>query len=134
MTPFRWPLDAIGALAPRVLAAHDGERPSVDLGYARAISHPIPVLAANDGEVSFALEGGGGCAVSLDHGGTWCTHYTGLSTLEVIRCSPRLRRRQWVRAGDVLGYMTNKLGFELWRWTADRGFVTPSEPTPHCSA
>lgn len=91
------------------------------------------MLAANDGEVSFALEGGGSYAVSLDHGGTWSTHYTGLAKLTVSACLPRLKRRQLVRAGDVIGYTTGKLGFELWRWTDDRGFVAV-EPRPYLAS
>jgi len=128
--PFRWPLGALGDLRPRVLAAHEGDRPSVDLGYERAPLAIVPVLAANDGEVSFALEDGGGCAVSLDHSGSWSTHYTGLSKLAVAYCLPRRKLRQSVRAGDVIGYTTNKLGFELWRWTDDRGFVAV-DPRSH---
>jgi len=128
--PFRWPLAALNDLPPRVLAAHGGDRPSVDLGYERAPLELVPVLAANDGEVSLALEGGGGYAVSLDHSRSWSTHYTGLSKLAVIRCLPRRKLRQSVRAGDVIGYTTCKLGFELWRWTDDRGFV-PVDPLSH---
>ena len=128
--PFRWPLESLGDLAPRVLAVHEGDRPSVDLGYERARRDLVPVLAANDGEVSLALEGGGGYAVSLDHSGTWSTHYTGLSKLAVVRCLPRRKLRQSVRAGDVIGYTANRLGFELWRWTDDRGFV-PVDPRSH---
>jgi hypothetical protein len=122
-TPFQWPLGSLGDLAPRVLDAREGERPSVDLGYARMPIELVPVLAANDGEVSLALEGSGTYAISLDHGGTWSTHYTGLTKLAVIPCLPRLKRRQSVRAGDVIGYTTGKLGFELWQWTDERGFV-----------
>ena len=124
--PFRWPLDALGDLAPRVLAAHEGKRPSVDLGYANALQELVPVLAANDGDVSLALGGGDRFAVSLDHGGTWSTHYTGLAKLAVIACRPRVKLRQSVRAGEVIGYTTGKLGFGLWEWT-DRGFV-PVDP------
>jgi len=129
-TPFRWPLDTLGDLTPRVLAAHEGDRPGVVLGYERAPLEPVPVIAANDGEVSLALEGGGGYAVSLDHGRAWSTHYTGLSSLAVIRCLPRRKLRQSVHAGDVIGYARSKLGFELWRWTDDRGFV-PVDPRSH---
>lgn len=129
-TPFRWPLDVVGELAPRVLAAHEGERPSVDLGYAQAPHVLVPVLAANDGEVTLALEGGGGYAVSLEHSGTWSTHYTGLSQIAVTRYLPRRGLRRRVRGGDVIGYTTGKLGFGLWRWTDERGFV-PVDPRSH---
>ena len=132
-TPFRWPLASLkrcGDLEPRILAAHDGERPSVDLGYALSPVELAPVLAANDGEVSFALGKDGRYAVSLEHSGTWCTHYTGLAKLEVTACMTRLKRRQRVRGGDVIGYTTGKLGFELWQWTDDRGFVAV-DPIPH---
>lgn len=132
-TPFCWPLASrghVGELAPRVLAAHEGDRPSVDLGYVRAPSDLVPVLAANDGEVSFALAGNGSHAVSLEHSGSWCTHYTGLAKLAVTACLPRLKRRQTVRAGDVIGYTAGKLGFELWQWTDEDGFV-PVDARPH---
>lgn len=132
-TPFRWPLGPLGELAPRVLAAHQGDRPSVDLGYASPLAELVPVFAANDGDVSLALEGGCSYAVSLDHRGCWSTHYTGLANLVVIPCLPRLKRRQFVRAGEVIGYTTNKLGFELWQWTDDRGFVAV-DPRPHLAS
>ena len=132
-TAFRWPLDPLGELAPRVLAARDGERPSVDLGYMSKQTKLVPVLAANDAEVSFAFGRDGHYAVSLDHGGTWCTHYAGLDKLAVIATLPRRQRRQRVRTGDVIGYTTAKLGFELWRWTDDRGFVAV-DPRPHLAS
>lgn len=137
-TPFIWPLRALGDVAPRVLASHEHERLGVDLGYAPA-SIPdggllVPVYAVNDGEVACAIEGKTGCAISLDHGGTWSTHYTGLGTMAVIRRLPRLRARQFVRAGEVIGYASRpRIGFELWNWTDDRGFVAV-DPRPHLAA
>lgn len=84
----------------------------------------MPVFAANDGEVACAIDGTAGCAISLDHGGTWTTHYTGLAKLALIRCLPRLKRRERVRAGQVIGYATQpRIGFELWKWTDAHGFV-----------
>ena len=94
------------------------------------------MLAANDGEVSCALEGPNGCAVSIDHGGTWTTHYMGLSKLFVVACRPRLKRREYVRAGQVIGCAAKApigIGFELWQWTDDRGFVAV-DPIPHMRA
>lgn len=125
--PFTWPLQAFGNVEPRVLASHDGNRLGVDLGYAPALcGHEllVPVFAANDGEVACALDGTAGCAISLDHGGTWTTHYTGLAKLALIRCLPRLRRRERVCAGQVIAYATQpRIGFELWKWTDEDGFV-----------
>lgn len=133
--PFEWPLRAFNNNAPRVLGAHEGERLGVDLGYTLAFSdRELPVFAVNDGEVACAIEGGYGCAISLDHGGTWSTQYTGLSGLGVVRCVPRLKRREYVRAGQVIGYANKpRIGFELWQWTDDRGFV-PVDPHTHLAA
>lgn len=124
--PFEWPLHALGDLEPSVLAVHGGDRRGVDLGYAlpHARELLVPVFAANDGEVACAIETPTGCAISLDHGGTWTTHYTGLTKLAVIRCSPKLKRREHVHVGQVIGYTQKpRIGFELWQWTDDRGFV-----------
>jgi len=125
-TPFEWPLRAVDGIEPTVLASR-GERLSVDLGYATAPCDRelhVPVCAANDGQVSCAIESATSCAISLDHGGTWSTHYTGLAKRAVNRCLPRLRRREYVRAGQVIGYATEpRIGFELWKWTDGRGFV-----------
>ena len=133
--PFEWPLRAFNDTEPRVLSAHDGERLGLDLGYTLALSDlEVPVFAVNDGEVACAIEGGYGCAISLDHGGTWSTQYTGLARLGVVRCVPKLRRREHVRAGQVIGYTSMpRIGFELWQWTDDRGFVAV-DPRPHLAA
>lgn len=126
-TPFRWPLASLDNLGPRILAARET---SVDLGYVRKQGELVPVIAANDAEVSFAFGRDGHYAVSLEHSGSWCTHYTGLDKLSVIATLPRLKRRQRVRAGDVIGYTSGKLGFELFQWTEERGFIAV-DPLPH---
>jgi murein DD-endopeptidase MepM/ murein hydrolase activator NlpD len=102
----------------------------VDLGYARKHNELVPVVAANDAEVSFAFGRNGHYAVSLEHSGSWCTHYAGLDKLAVIATLPRVRRRQRVRAGEVIGYTSGKLGFELFQWTDDLGFVAV-DARPH---
>ena len=131
-SPFMWPLRAVGGVGPHVLAAHDNDRLGVDLGYTLAPSGGlVPVYAANDGEVACAIESPTGCAISLDHSGTWSTHYTGLTMAVVTRCLPKLKRRQYVRAGQVIGYATQpRIGFELWKWTDDRGYVAV-DPRPY---
>ncbi len=133
-SPFTWPLRACGGVDPRVLTAHCGDRLGVDLGHAlapRGQGERMAVYAANDGEVACAIESPAGCAISLDHGGMWSTHYTGLTTLAVTRCLPKLKRRQYVRVGQVIGYAAQpRIGFELWKWTDDRGYVAV-DPRPY---
>ncbi|MDQ3369915.1 MAG: M23 family metallopeptidase [Myxococcota bacterium] len=127
--PWRWPLQRVGNRNPIVLAEHTSdERRGVDLGYAVASFDSelfVPVHAAQSGEVSFAIEGQDGCAVSIDHGG-WTTHYGHMSKMFVTRSLGRLRRRQYVRAGDVIGNAARSplhIRFELHVWTDARGFV-----------
>ncbi|CAN5885591.1 hypothetical protein BH11MYX2_BH11MYX2_36890 [soil metagenome] len=133
---FRWPLESLGLREPSVLREHDGGRRGVDLGYEPRPYDAdlfVPVFAANDGEVACALESPTGSAISIDHGGTWTTHYTGISKVFVIPCLPRLRRRESVRAGQVIGYAAKspiRIGFELWQWTNADGFVAV-DPLPH---
>lgn len=127
--PWRWPLPRLGNRSPIVLAEHTSDaRRGVDLGYAVSSFDSelfVPVHAAQSGEVSFAIEGDEGCAVSVDHGG-WTTHYGHMSKMFVTRSLGRLRRRQYVRAGDVIGNAARSplhVRFELYVWTDARGFV-----------
>jgi murein DD-endopeptidase MepM/ murein hydrolase activator NlpD len=127
--PWRWPLGKLGTRPPIVLDEYViGERRGVDVGYVVAPFDSelyVPVYAAQSGEVSYALEGKDGFAVSLDHGGT-TTHYAHMRQMFVTRCLGRTRRRQHVRAGDVIGYAAQAplhLRFELWKRTDDRGLV-----------
>lgn len=129
-TPFQWPLERFGSRDAKVLAVHvDGDRQGIDLGYSPMtydLDLFVPVYAANDGEVSLALGASTGCSVSLDHG-RWCTHYAHLSKMFVTSCLPRLRRRQHVRRGEVIGYAAKApvhVRFELWQWTDEYGFVS----------
>lgn len=127
--PWRWPLGKCASRPPIVVDEYVlPDRRGVDLGYVVAPFDSelyIPVYAAQSGQVSFAGEGSDGCAVSIDHGNT-TTHYAHMSKMFVTRCPGRTRRRQYVRAGDVLGNAARSplhVRFELWKWTDDRGFV-----------
>ncbi len=127
--PWRWPLQRFGSRSPIVLAQHlNRERRGVDIGYAVSSFDSelyVPVLAAQSGKVSFAVDGEDGCAVSIDHGG-WTTHYAHMSRMFVTPSLGRLRRRQYVRAGEVIGNAARSplhIRFELHAWTDDRGFV-----------
>lgn len=130
--PWRWPLARLGNRDPIILSDQheDGVR-SVDLGYVAASYDSelfVPVFAVQSGEVSHAIETEHGFEVGLDHGGrTWGTFYGHLSQMFVTRCLPPLRRRQCVRAGDVIGYAAKAplhLRFGLWQWTDEDGFVS----------
>jgi murein DD-endopeptidase MepM/ murein hydrolase activator NlpD len=133
--PWRWPLGKLAGRQPIVLDDHvTADRRGVDLGYVIAPFDSelyVPVYAVQSGEVSFAHEGPDGCAVSLDHGKT-TTHYAQMSKMFVTRCLGKTRRRQYARAGDVIGYAAKSpvhVRFELWKWTDDRGFVA-IDPRP----
>ncbi|MBX3156780.1 MAG: M23 family metallopeptidase [Deltaproteobacteria bacterium] len=105
-----------------------GEHPYAEIVYDdHPASHFVPVLAVQDGVITYA----GGvtieCAgkkvrrysIALDHPGGWSTRYGDLEhmfSMPVDRFAKR--RKQRVRAGDVLGYASRDpvhVGFELWR-------------------
>jgi murein DD-endopeptidase MepM/ murein hydrolase activator NlpD len=136
--PWRWPLPRLAGRNPIVLASVDADRHSVDIGYVAAPYDSdlfVPVFAAKAGEVSFATETKDGFALSLVHG-DWTTHYAHLSKMFVTRCLPRLRRRQFVPAGAVIGYAARSplhVRFELWQWTDESGFVAV-DPMPHLTS
>lgn len=126
--PWQWPLPRLGARDPIVLAEYaETDRRGIELGYVAAPFDSelfVPVFAAQAGEVSFALEGKDGFAISLDHG-AYCTHYAHMSKMFVTRCMPRLRRRQYVPVGEVIGYAAKAplhLRFELWERAFTAGF------------
>lgn len=128
-----WPLPRLAGESPRIIAhANDGRR-AVDIGYELlAFSQLfIPVYAVRSGTVSFAAELASGCAVTIDHGGVWSTHYAHLEKMFVAPTLARRRRRARVRAGEVIGYAgrdPSHVRFELWKWTARDGFV-PVRPS-----
>ena len=134
--PWRWPLPKLGRRSPIILGEHTAEeRRGVDLGYVVAAFDSelfVPVYAAQAGEVSFAMEASDGFAVSIDHG-EWTTHYAHLSKMFVTPARPKLRRRQHVRAGEVIGYAAKTplhVRFELWQRTITGGFEAV-DPIPH---
>lgn len=123
-----WPLPRLAGDSPRIIAhANDGRR-GVDIGYERlAFSQLfIPVYAVRAGTISFAAQLASGCSVTLDHGGTWSTHYAHLEKMFVVPTLARRRKRTRVRAGEVIGYAgrdPSHVRFELWKWTARDGYV-----------
>jgi murein DD-endopeptidase MepM/ murein hydrolase activator NlpD len=134
--PWQWPLPRLGNRTPIVLAEHESlNRRGVDLGYVVAPFDSelfVPVYAAQSGEVALATEGSDGFAISIDHG-AWTTHYAHLSKMFVTRTLPRLRRRELVSAGDVIGYAERAplhVRFELWERAFTGGFECV-DPVPH---
>ena len=129
---WRWPLPRLGNRDPIVVDKHvENGRHTVDIGYVAASFDSelfVPVYAVQSGEVSHALETKDGYEVGIDHGGrTWSTVYGRLSQIFVTRCLPRLHRRQYVRAGAVIGYASRRpllARFALWQWTEECGFVS----------
>jgi murein DD-endopeptidase MepM/ murein hydrolase activator NlpD len=134
--PWRWPLPKFGSRSPIVLAEHaTGERRGVDLGYIVAPFDGdlfVPVYAAQSGEISFAMDASDGFAVTIDHG-AWTTHYAHLSKMFVTPTVRKLRRRQHVRAGEVIGNAAKAplhLRFEVWQRMFSGGFEAV-DPIPH---
>jgi len=106
--PWIWPLPRLDGVAPCVLASIDElQRDSVDIGYA---GHPsssacVPVLAAQDGIITYAGTAAGSPTVCLDHAGGWSTQYADLERVLTLPTDRfRHRRKSRVRAGDVLGH------------------------------
>jgi murein DD-endopeptidase MepM/ murein hydrolase activator NlpD len=123
-----WPLPRLAGEAPRVIARANDHRRGLDLGY-QHIAFPdlfVPVFAVRSGTVSFAACITTGCAITIDHGGVWSSHYAHLDKMFVPPTLGRRRRRKYVRAGDVIGYAAREpshIRFELWQWTARDGFA-----------
>ena len=133
---WRWPLGRLGNRDPIVLDESSGTHHGVDIGYAAFPSDSllyVPVYAAQAGEVSAAIDLPTGHAITLDHGAhNICTQYAHLSKMFVTPCLPKARRRQFVRAGEVIGYAAKSplhIRFELWRWTDGNGYVAV-DPLP----
>ena len=130
--PWRWPLERLADREPHVIAEHiKGERRTLELGYEERFFDAelfVPVSAAQEGEVALAGESPSGFMITIDHGyREWATHYTHLSRMFVAPyLGQKKRRRQHVRAGEVIGYAAKspiRMRFELWNWTDEKGFV-----------
>jgi hypothetical protein len=106
-SPWVWPLPRLDGAAPCVLAGGGSPADGFELGYPGRSRSPglVPVFAAQDGVVTYASNAVGGSTLSIDHAGGWSTHY---SELEHVLARPtdrfRRRRKERVRAGDVIGH------------------------------
>ncbi len=123
-----WPLPRLDGVAPYIIQptgspALDG----VTIGYRERSSSPglVPVFAAQDGIVTYAGSTGSGSTLSIDHAGGWSTQYSELEHL-LARPTDRFRRRrkERVRAGDVIGHASRsslRIRFGLSRLTDEGG-------------
>lgn len=123
-----WPLPRLAGDTPQVTLHVNDDRCAVHIGYERVSFDGlfVPVYAAKSGFVTFAQRTSNGCAISIEHDRTWCTHYAHLKDMFVVPTVPARRRRARVRAGDVIGYAAANpihIRFELWKWTDADGFV-----------
>jgi hypothetical protein len=152
-----WPLPALNGREPVILGLVAKEVRGIELAYARASTddaittcppgtpngtdtHLMPqmaaVLSVDDGEITFAGRHGPGYAIIVNHGNGWASHYANLESLCAIRTDLYRPREQYVRAGDVVGYVGapslgqfKRLYFELWQLDRIRHFV-PVDPRP----
>jgi hypothetical protein len=144
-----WPLAAVNGREPIVLDAPDKPH-GIELAYPRihaedavdkcpsgtangTATHIMPgmtpVLAIDGGEIVFAGREQHGLAIVIVHGFGWASYYANLEAVVAIRTDLFRSKPQYVRAGDVIGYVgaptpggLKRLYFELWRG-ADREFV-----------
>lgn len=125
-----WPLAIIEGANPRILANPTSARGDgiILIGYQDEISsrNPIPVLAAQGGVVTYAVQATNGATLCLDHPGGWSTQYEGMKSLSVL-ATDRFRHRRKVRvaAGAVLGHIWRSppcLHFAVAR-LADNGLI-----------
>ena len=122
-----WPLPRLDGLAPCVIEP-TSVCPAVGgiaIGYPGRSSSPdlVPVFAAQDGFVTYASSRADGSTICIDHAGGWSSNYDELEHL-LTRPTDRFRRRrkERVRAGDVIGHAPRsilRIRFGLSRITGD---------------
>lgn len=131
-----WPLPRLDGLAPCIIEPTPASPApgGIAIGYPGRASSPdrLPVFAVQDGVVVYANSSAGGAAICIDHAGGWSSHYGELEHL-LTRPTDRFRRRrkQRVRAGDVIGHAPRsilRIRFGLSR-VADDGCVD-EDPAP----
>lgn len=108
-----WPLARLGTHHPIVTGVSDRHF-CLELGYEPSVERPplVPVLAIGHGTVLYATSD----RIVLDHGDGFATAYLGLEHVLVAHRARRARKRgARVQPGQVIGFVTDVLGFEIWR-------------------
>jgi hypothetical protein len=144
-----WPLAALNGREPVVLPS-PGDSRGIELAYPRlnagdAITtcppntpngtetHLMPqmtaVFSVDDGEIVYAGRSASGYRIIVNHDNDWASHYANLEAIVAIRTDLYRSRAQYVRAGDVIGYVGapepgafKRLYFELWQLDHSRHF------------
>ena len=106
LKPWVHPLAELNGCKPAhpTLAA-DGSH--VELAYEDNPTLPrlVPVFAAHDGVITYAARTAAASVICLDHPGGWSTQYGNLEHMFAVPTDRfRRRRKERVRAGDILGY------------------------------
>lgn len=104
-----WPLPRLDGVAPSIVCPLGEPRRdrAIDIGYHGRNASPtlVPVFAAQDGIITYAARTDRCATICLDHAGSWSTQYEELEHLLVMSTDRfRSRRKNRVRAGDVLGH------------------------------
>ncbi|MBV8758681.1 MAG: M23 family metallopeptidase [Deltaproteobacteria bacterium] len=152
-----WPLPAINGREPVILEPATNGLRGIELAYARVGSDDAlkecppgtpngtathlmpqmtPVFSIDGGEITFAGRLGHGYGIIINHGNGYASHYAHLGALVAIRTDLYRPRDQYVRAGDVIGYVGapepgafKRLYFELWERDRSRHLM-PIDPRP----
>jgi hypothetical protein len=150
-----WPLAALNGREPVALASPCDKPRGIELAYPRldigdAIAHCPPntpngtathvmpamtaALSMDDGEIMFAGRHRHGYGMIINHNNGWASYYRNLEAIVAIRTDLYRPREQYVRAGDVIGYVGapspgefKRLYFELWQLDRNRHFI-PVDP------
>jgi murein DD-endopeptidase MepM/ murein hydrolase activator NlpD len=95
------------------------------------------VLSVDDGEIVYAGRMAHGYGLIINHNNGWASHYKNLEAIVAIRTDIHRPKSQYVRAGNVIGYVGapeagafKRLYFELWELDRARQFV-PVDPREH---
>ena len=114
--PWIWPLPRLDGVNPSILSQDPQDPTSADgfiqIGYPDRSSSPefVPVFAAQDGIITYAVRAEQSTTLCLDHPAGWSSQYCELEHVLALSTDRfRRRRKVRVRAGDVLGHARSSL-------------------------
>jgi murein DD-endopeptidase MepM/ murein hydrolase activator NlpD len=111
--PWIWPLPRLDSVNPSILSPGPTRTDGIiQIGYPDRSSSPefVPVFAAQDGIITYAVRTEQSTTLCLDHPAGWSTQYGELEHVLALSTDRfRRRRKVRVRAGDVLGHVRSSL-------------------------